>query len=115
MLADGWFYSVNIETGAPAPGFMIGNDLPGGHPNLVLVTDPNTGLLMNDPSDDLPVYDLGENTHYHAYGPNGLLYLLDYDNNRMLMLDPNLSARTRWTDFASLMSLRSKPVLRSRT
>jgi hypothetical protein len=91
MLADGWFYSVNIATGKVTPGFMIGNDLPDGHPNLVLVNDPTTGLLVNDPSDDLPVYDLGENTHYHAYGPNGLLYLLDYDHNRMLMLDPSLS------------------------
>ena len=27
-------------------------------------------------------------THYHAYGPNGLVYLLDYGNNRMQILDP---------------------------
>jgi len=27
-------------------------------------------------------------TRYHAYGPNGLLYALDYGNNRVQMLDP---------------------------
>jgi hypothetical protein len=91
MIADGWFWSINIANGTPTPQFMIGDDLPGGHPNLVLVNDPITGLPVNDPSDDLPVYSLGENTRYHAYGPNGLLYVLDYDHNRMLMMDPNLS------------------------
>lgn len=90
MVADGWFWSVNIEDGSLTPRFLIGTDLPGNHPNLPQY-DPITGDPVYDTSDDLPVYDLGENTRFHTYGPNGLLYMLDYDHNRMLMMDPNLS------------------------
>lgn len=70
MIADGWFYTVNITTGGVTPIFS----LDGG-------TGP--GQFSNDESAGA---DRG--THFHAYGPNGLLYVLDYGNDRMQILDP---------------------------
>ncbi len=62
VIADGYGYSVDPETG----------DL-----SVVFTTDSGT--------------ELGEfslETHFQAYGTNGLLYVLDYGNDRVQMLDP---------------------------
>ena len=70
MIGDGSFQSINITTGVLTPIFS----LDGG-------TGP--GQFSNEVS-----AGVGRETRYHTYGPNGLLYVLDYGNGRMQMLDP---------------------------
>lgn len=62
MIADQSFVSINITTGAVTPVFAF---------------DGGTGPGQ-----------FSDETHQHAYGPNGMLYVLDYGNDRMQILDP---------------------------
>lgn len=60
-LADNGLYSINSNTGEAIQLVAFGGE------------DPD---------------DFSLDTYFHAYSPNGLVYLLDYGNDRMQMLNP---------------------------
>ena len=61
-IADGSLFSINFDTGAATQRFAIaGGALPG---------------------------EFSLETAFHTYGPDGLLYVLDYGNGRVQSLDP---------------------------
>jgi hypothetical protein len=52
--------------------------------------DPGTGAVTEifEIAGGTALGEFSVDTHFHAYGANGLMYVLDYGNGRMQMLDP---------------------------